>query len=629
MNYLADLNPQQYDAATNTFNENAVILAGAGSGKTKAFVARIAYILDTLGAHPTEIMAVTFTNKAAGEIKHRVAPYTTETNAMWLGTFHSICVRILHRFGSEIGLTNFTIMDTTDTKAVIRECLRSNNLPVEKSAVKTYLSKISRLKSNLVNPKTALSRARNDSDLAFCKVYQDYQSICWGRKCIDFDDLIVYTVVLLRNSQKAKDYFHKHVKYIMVDESQDTNTAQFEFVRLVSGNSNLFMVGDDDQSIYGFRNAKPEYLIDFKNMYPNAKIIRLEQNYRSTQTIVNASNFVVKNNSVRLGKNMFSKNAYGDPILIHQSFDQDEEALWVANEIRLLCSQKIEPKEIAILYRTNPQSRALEDKLLSNGIKYKVIGSTSFYERREIKDIIAYIKSAINPKDEISFDRVLGLQPGVGKTTKEEIMMYARSNGLTPLDAIKIFPAKKRVQGVLAKLINVFTNFTVKTNFADIITDILASTGYLAELQAEDTDEARGRIENLHELINIAAEYQRQFPQAGLQDFMDRVSLTATTDANSEEGMVSLMTLHSSKGLEFPYVFMVGAEESILPHQNSLSGDGEVEEERRLMYVGMTRAKRQLYITHAKKRYSFNGPPAFNQISRFVKEIPDQYKMTM
>lgn len=616
---LSNLNDQQKNAIINTFDNNCIVIAGAGSGKTRVLTNRVGYLIDDMGVNPKNIMAVTFTNKAANELKVRLTKICNDLSSMWVGTFHSICVKILKNFGEDIGIKNFTIMDTKDSKELMKEVLKSKNIPIEKSTITKYLNKISRYKNNLINSKEVFRKATKESEREFAQIYDDFENESWRRRAFDFDDLIVYTVALLIKSKRTRDWFHDNVKYIMVDESQDVNTSQFKLLSLLAGNNNLYLVGDVDQSIYGFRSAKPEYLMNFKKLYPNAKILKLEQNYRSCGNIVQASNALIKNNNDRYDKKCFTNNRMGDPIIYHKALNAKDESNWIANEIFMNSGVK-NYSDIAILYRTNYQSRAIEDALMKLNIPYKLIGSTSFYERKEVKDIMAFLKFKANRKDLFSFKRSLGCIAGIGMTSIQKIVDCAKNNNIDLYSALDYVKLTQRGQSA----IRVYKDIIENSNdyIPDMIIDVAEKSGILRNLYNENTQEALSRIDNIKELSNVALEYVNKNKNLTLEDFINNVALMSATDKTSENGAVSLMTIHSSKGLEFDTVFIIGMEEGILPHNNALLSKKDIEEERRLCYVAITRAKNNLYLTSAQTRMD-SSSILVCQESRFLNEIKD------
>jgi len=628
---ISELNAQQQRAVLDSVNQNTVVLAGAGSGKTKTLTFRCAYLMDDMQVPPESIMAVTFTNKAAGEMKARLRKIAPQVDKMWMGTFHSICVKILHRFGKSLNLNKFTIMDKADARSLLRQAFKDCNEPVEKKTVAQVADRIGKAKSNLMSPAEMLNRASDAHMTNHARIYKAYQNLCWSKKCLDFDDLLVYTVVLLQRDQQVRDWFHQNISYLMVDESQDTNPAQFELIKLIVGNNNLFLVGDDWQSIYSFRSANPKYIMEFQNLYANALVIRLEQNYRSTKTIVDASNAVIKQNTVRTDKTMFSAKGMGDPILVHEEANPQEEAYWIAKEIAMLRRRGVPLQGMAVLYRTNAQSRPIEEKLLSFTIPYKVVGGLAFYDRKEIKDVMAFIRLYLNPKDEMAFRRILGLMPGIGKKTIDE-MVIAFQSQTTTMNALQAYvPKTQRVRDSIHLLMNLYQLWSTKgQDFLTMVESMLLLTGYERDLVDEDTEDSHVRLENLNEFKNVVAEFMENDPAATLQDFADQIALS-TTDEEDKTAVdrVNLMTLHGAKGLEFPYVFMPGCEESVIPHANSMYSQDAIEEERRLFYVGMTRAERQLFLTHTIARKDYAGNISNNPESRFLNDIPKQYKRTL
>lgn len=630
---LSSLNEQQLKAVTQSINNNTIVTAGAGSGKSRVLTYRIGYLIDDIKVLPESIMAFTFTNKAAGEIKDRLSNMIPNVNKVWLGTFHSVCVRILKQFGHELGINTFTIMDVGDSRSILRQAFKMNNVATEKSVVTAYANKISDYKNKLINPITASSFAKDPKSLELSNIYKSYQSLCWGNKTFDFDDLIVYTVVLLQKRPVVRQWFIDNIKYVLTDESQDTNHAQFELIKLLVNNNNLFMVGDPDQTIFSWRGANSTLLTNYNTFYPNTQLLKLECNYRSTQTIVNASNRVIKNNTNRIDKVCFSNNSIGDPIIILEAKDHEEEATWVVREIAILNKQGIELDDIAVIYRTNAQSRSLEDKFMSIGVKYKIIGGISFYERKEIKDILAAIKTSINPKDHLSLTRVLKALPGIGAKTLDNIIKH-----MAPYDdlafGLKTFCNTKvnlKVKASLVKLINMYELWATCTGhdkLIDMVDAFIHETGYRQMLIEEDSQEAFSRLENIDELKAIIHQFQDENPNYTVDEFINQISLMSDIDEAKDGKYVSLMTIHSAKGLEFKYVFMPGCEENILPHYNCMMGEHDLEEERRLFYVAMTRAGSQLYISHAKARYMYDGMK-YNDVSRFITEIPEEYVMNL
>lgn len=616
------LNEQQLQAVLNSYDKNTILVAGAGSGKTKTLQERVRYLLEVKNVQPSEIMVITFTNKAAGEIKRRLASVTEEVDHMWVGTFHAICVRILKDFGSEIGIKRFTIMDTGDVKQLIRTIMNEYDLKSDIASVNQMITKISNFKSNLLSPNDLINQYPcNLADIDTLRVYQRYQAEKWERKVFDFDDLVVYTVRLLEKSELARDWFHNTINYVMVDESQDTNSAQFVLVKLLVGDNNLFMVGDDDQSIYSFRNAKPEYLINFAQFYPNSQVMKLERNYRSTGYIVEASNAVIKENTVRTDKTMFTENKKGNKIVYHRCKDSREEAEWVANEIVTLSKyQGISYQDQAILYRTNAQSRLIEEYLIKLDIPYTIVGGLAFYERKEVKDILAFYKFKADPTDAYNFKRVMALVPKIGAVTIQAIVDYAKVVGCNYLEALDTFPFSNLQRPYVQRYVDL-----IKKDYPNLHSyakEILKETSIVEKLKADGSEESWNRIDNIKELISIMIEQEINQLNITIQEFASNITLRESEEIEDQTKGVTLMTIHSSKGLEYDYVFLIGVEEGVLPHRNSLMSTPMIEEERRLMYVGMTRAKKQLYITTSEIRLEHNGKPQKAYPSRFLSNIP-------
>lgn len=616
---LSNLNQQQKSAVIDSLDKNTVVVAGAGAGKTRVLTSRVGYLIDDLDIHQEKIMVVTFTNKAANEIKERLYNICGDLGDMYVGTFHNICVRILRKFGYYINIDKFTIMNSYQSKKLMSEVLKSKMVVPDKSTINKFLAKISNFKNDLKNPKKVRELAKNDEEYLLYEIYNDYQNKSWKQRTFDFDDLIIYAVSLLTNSDDVRLWFQNNIKYIMCDESQDTNGAQFSLLKELAGTNNLFLVGDDDQSIYGFRKANPKYLLNFKMLYPDSKVILLEQNYRSTQTIVNASTSLVKNNSIRYDKTCFSKGAIGDPIILKTFTDPETEAKWIAKEISLL-KRNIKLDEIAILFRTNAQSRTIESALLEIGIQYKSVGSLSFYERAEIKDIISYLSVIENPKDKVSFQRALSILPSVGKKTVEKIIDIAELNDIDFTEATEEYINLSKVSKQ-TKFLSIYLSI-VKDEDKSIyatIKRVIEKLNIIERLTDEETEDANSRVDNLLELINLSKEMENKNKKLTISDFLDLVSLSSTTDEVVDSKKVNLLTIHASKGLEYSVVFLVGVEENLLPHARSNSNES-IEEERRLLYVGMSRAKELLYITNCMYRNDI-----CQNESRFLLEIPEKY----
>lgn len=624
---LSGLNPQQYDAVVNTYEKNTVLVAGAGSGKTFVLKSRVSYLIEDLGVDPSAIMVITFTNKAAGEIKKRLSTVSSDAHRMWLGTFHSICVKVLRLFGEDLGIKKFTILDEKDGRALLRQILEANHLPNDAQTVKTYLSKISSYKNNLIPPSQLMAHYPNEeSNIDFIRVYDRYQQETWQRRLFDFDDLICYTVRLLQRSQRVRDWFHFNIKYIMIDESQDTNSSQFELIRLMIGPNNLLLVGDDDQCIYSFRDAKPEYILNFERIFPDSQTLKLEQNYRSTQKIIHASNCVIEKNTIRSDKRMFTANHPGGEIIYHRAKDNADEASWIVEEIKLLHQQGTPYEDQAVLYRTNGQSRSVEEALLKANIPYRIVGGFKFYDRKEIKDILAFFKLRTNPRDDVSFKRILGMIPRVGKGTIDNVITFAKVQNISLISALEQYTFQPRQVAFVQQFLPLLTD-----SYATLrayVKDILKRTSMVESFLQENDKESGSKIENIREFVTIVVEQEIANPSLTLEEFVHHLALTTDQDQKSDQG-VTLMTIHSSKGLEFDYVYIVGVEEDVLPHRNSKTPAG-LEEERRLMYVGMTRAKTQLYLLNCESRIDpYSRGISRNEPSRFIDDIPKECIITI
>lgn len=639
------LNKEQLDGVLTTEGP-VLILAGAGSGKTRVLTHRVAYLIEEKGVAPWNIMAITFTNKAANEMKERVDNLTGGNNGVWISTFHSACVRILRRFAENIGYkSGFSIYDTEDSKTLMKHILKEKNIDTKQVKEKYFLNQISHLKDELIDPDESEKQYRHGfPDKLVPGIYREYQARLKANNAFDFDDLIVKTVELLGTDEEVRNYYNDRIHYLMVDEYQDTNAAQFELIRLLTDKRrNLCVVGDDDQSIYKFRGADIENILSFEKKFPDAKVIKLEQNYRSYSTILDAANAVISNNKGRKEKHLFSERGEGEKIRFRQFDSGYEEAEFIANDIRKKeKSLKDDFRDFAVLYRTNAQSRILEEKMLMENIPYRIVGGVNFYQRREVKDILAYLQVIENPSNDVSVRRILNVpKRGIGATTEGKVAEYAVQNGLSFFEALDR-GAENGMYGRSGKKIIGFVDFidtlTAKLDVdgvTGLVKDIIEDTGYAAGLKAEGTDEAEARLENIDELINKAAEFERRLEldeenkslsnRERLTMFLQDVSLVTDADADdSNDNRVTLMTLHSAKGLEFPNVYLAGLEDGLFPSYmsiNSDSSDEEIEEERRLMYVGITRAKDTLTLTCARARM-VRGETQYSSVSRFVKEIP-------
>lgn len=635
MNILENMNPQQREAVEYTKGP-LLILAGAGSGKTRVLTHRIAYLIQEKGVKPYQIMAITFTNKAAQEMRERVDQIVEfGAESVWVSTFHSSCVRILRRFIDRIGFENhFTIYDTDDQKSLMKTVIKKLQLDPKMYRERSLMSAISSAKNEMISPEQFEKNAGMDwNQKRISQVYYEYQAELRKNNALDFDDLLVKTVELFERCPDVLEHYQERLRYLMVDEYQDTNAVQFKFISLLAGKyRNLCVVGDDDQSIYKFRGADIGNILGFEKVFPDAKVIKLEQNYRSTQNILNAANDVIANNEGRKAKRLWTENEVGDKIDFRQFQNGFEEAEYVAGEI----SKMVQNKEgrygdVAVLYRTNAQSRLFEEKFLLANIPYKLVGGVNFYARREIKDLLAYLKTVDNAQDDLAVQRIINVpKRGIGQTTIGRVMNHAMEQEINFYDAlleVSYIPG----MGRSAAKIEIFTNFIQRLrveaeyySVKELLDRIIEETGYVRELEAEDTDESRARIENIDELITKIVTYEEEAEEPTLSGFLQEVALVADIDSVTEDSdYVLLMTLHSAKGLEFPYVYLTGMEDGIFPSYMTITGDdpGELEEERRLCYVGITRAKRHLTMTAAQQRM-IRGDTQYNKISRFVREVP-------
>ena len=639
MSIYDTLNPPQKEAVAHTEGP-VLILAGAGSGKTRVLTHRIAYLIEEMGVNPWNILAITFTNKAAQEMRERVDKLVGfGSESIWVSTFHSTCVRILRRHIDNIGYaTNFTIYDADDQKSVIKDVCRKLNIDTKIYKERSLLAQISHAKDELLTPDDMEMKAAGDFNMKkVASVYREYQNALRKNNALDFDDLIVKTVELFEKCGAVLEYYQERFKYIMVDEYQDTNTAQFKFVSLLAQKyENLCVVGDDDQSIYKFRGANIGNILGFERVFPDAKVIRLEQNYRSTKNILCAANMVIANNSERKAKTLWTENEEGSKVHFRQFFNAYEEAEYVAGEISRGKREGLyNYRDCAILYRTNAQSRIFEEKFISANIPYKLVGGVNFYARKEIKDLLCYLKTVDNARDDLAVQRIINVpKRGIGATTMGRVQDYADNMGISLYEALRVAEEVPSIGRSVTK-IDSFVTFiqTLKSkadvlSVEDLLQEIIDSTGYVEALEAEDTEEARARIENIDELISKTVAYQEAMEEqdlpATLSSFLEEVALVADIDTvDPDQDYVLLMTLHSAKGLEFPEVFMVGMEDGIFPSHMTISygDDGELEEERRLCYVGITRAMKELTLTCAQQRM-IRGETQYNKVSRFVREIP-------
>ena len=639
MSIYDTLNPPQREAVAQTEGP-VLILAGAGSGKTRVLTHRIAYLMDEKGVNPWNILAITFTNKAAQEMRERVDKLVGfGSESIWVSTFHSACVRILRRHIDNLGYdTNFTIYDTDDQKSLMKDVCRKMNIDTKIYKERSLLAQISHAKDELLTPDDMEMKAAGDYNMKkVASVYREYQAALRKNNALDFDDLIVKTVELFEKCGAVLEYYQERFKYIMVDEYQDTNTAQFKFISLLAQRyQNLCVVGDDDQSIYKFRGANIGNILGFEHVFPDARVIRLEQNYRSTKNILNAANQVIANNTERKAKTLWTENEEGSKVHFRQFLNAYEEAEYVAGEIgKLKRSGLGNYRDCAILYRTNAQSRIFEEKFIAANIPYKLVGGVNFYARKEIKDLLCYLKTINNARDDLAVQRIINVpKRGIGATTLGRVLDYADNMGISLYEALRVAEEVPSIGRSLSKIDGFVTFIQILKSKADVLTveeilqEVIDSTGYVAELEAEDTEESRARIENIDELISKTVAYQEAMEEqnqpATLSGFLEEVALVADIDTvDPDQDYVLLMTLHSAKGLEFPKVFMVGMEDGIFPSHMTISygDDGEMEEERRLCYVGITRAMKDLTLTCAQQRM-IRGETQYNRVSRFVREIP-------
>jgi len=630
---LNGLNDKQYEAVT-TVEGPCLVIAGAGSGKTKVLTHKIAYLIGEKGAKPWDIIAITFTNKAANEMKERIANLVGDAaKDIWMGTFHSICVRILRRFIDRIGFdSSFIIFDTSDQKTLIKGCLKDLAIDDKLFTDRSVLSEISNAKNEMLEPELYTARVKGDfRKEKIATVYELYQKRLRENNAIDFDDIINYTIKILMENPDVLEYYANKFKYVLVDEYQDTNKAQFTLITLfASKNGNITVVGDNDQGIYSFRGADISNILNFEKDFPGTKIIKLEQNYRCTQNILKAANAVIKNNEVKYKKELWTQNDEGNLPKVYQAENEYDEATYIVEQIEHLRREEYyKYSDFAVLYRMNTQSRAIEDILRRENIPYKIVGGLKFYERKEIKDIIAYLRLIQNSNDNLSLKRIIN-EPkrGIGKTSLERIEQIAITNETSMYEVIKNAEqyGLNRVYLNSREFVNIIEDLKSKKeelSISELIKLTLKKTGYTKSLENENTVEAENRIANLDEFLTVAIEFEEEFAENSLSEFLEGITLSSDLDNMEEsEESVTLMTLHSAKGLEFPAVFLVGMEEGIFPGYQSMMEPKELEEERRLCYVGITRAKENLFLTYSKQRTIF-GSTSYNPVSRFLNEIPE------
>lgn len=638
MSIYDTLNEPQREAVLHT-DGPLLILAGAGSGKTRVLTHRIAYLIDEQGVNPWNILAITFTNKAAEEMRQRVDSLVSfGAESIWVSTFHSMCVRILRRFIDRLGYENrFTIYDTDDQKTLMKEVCRKVDIDTKVIRERSLLSAISSAKNEMIMPEEFELNAGDDfGQQKIAKAYREYEAQLKANNALDFDDLLVKTVQLLETQPDVLEYYQERFRYIMVDEYQDTNTVQFRLVSLLAGKyKNLCVVGDDDQSIYKFRGANIRNILDFEHEFPDARVIKLEQNYRSTGNILNAANGVISNNKGRKEKTLWTDNGEGEKVHLRQFDTAYDEAEFIAEDIKREVRNGAAYNDNAVLYRTNAQSRLFEEKFIAMNIPYKIVGGINFYARREIKDLLAYLKTVDNGRDDLAVRRIINVpKRGIGLTTINRIQESAAERGIGFYEALmapEMIPGIGRSASKLesfAALIEYFKGRSEQESITDLLSEIIEKTGYVESLESEDKLDAEARKENIDELLNKAAAYeedcQDRDEQATLSGFLEEVALVADIDSLDEnQDYVVLMTLHSAKGLEFPHVYLAGMEDGLFPSYMTITSDDneDLEEERRLCYVGITRAERELTLTCARRRM-VRGETQYNKLSRFIKEIP-------
>ncbi|MGB9377782.1 MAG: DNA helicase PcrA [Mycobacteriales bacterium] len=657
---LEGLNPPQRRAVEHQ-GSPLLIVAGAGSGKTRVLTARVAHLLANRGAQPGEVLAITFTNKAAGEMKERVAALVgPRARSMWVSTFHSMCVRILRAEVKHLGLkSTFSIYDQGDSQRLMTLCVRELDLDPKRNPARHLAAQVSNLKNELVDHETWAAQAQSGPEKVLAEAYELYQRRLREAHALDFDDLIMTTVNLLQAFPAVAEHYRRRFRHVLVDEYQDTNHAQYVLVRELVGGAvgsqerrtadgdlvraaadsggvppaELCVVGDADQSIYAFRGANIRNILEFERDYPNATVIMLEQNYRSTQTILSAANAVISRNSNRKPKNLWSDAGSGAPIEGYVADNEHDEAAWVAGEVdRLSDNEGVEPSQVAVFYRTNAQSRVFEEVFIRVGLPYKVVGGVRFYERREVRDMLAYLRVLANPSDTVSLRRILNTpRRGIGDRAQACVEALSSRDRIPFVDALErcedapgMNPRSAKAIGDFVAMMTEFRALVAADHGpAEILEVILQRTGYLAELEASEDTQDEQRIDNVQELVSVAREYEEATPDSDLSGFLERVSLVADADSipDASGGVVTLMTLHTAKGLEFPTVFLTGLEDGIFPHLRTLGDPVELEEERRLAYVGITRAQERLYLSRAVSRSAW-GQPSYNPASRFLEEIP-------
>jgi DNA helicase-2/ATP-dependent DNA helicase PcrA len=629
---LEGLNDPQREAVLHGHGP-LLILAGAGSGKTRVLTHRIAHLVGTRQAQPSEILAITFTNKAAQEMRERVEVLVgNQARRMWVMTFHSACARMLRSDAERLGYTRgFTIYDQADSLRLVKQCVDELDVDPKRFAPRGIQRQISDAKNQLLDAEAYRLKVGSFFEQTAADVYELYEQRIHSMNAMDFDDLLFRCVNLFELFEEVRDRYRQSFQHVLVDEYQDTNRAQYEWLRLLSEeHRNLTVVGDDDQSIYAFRGADVRNILDFEHDYPDAHVVKLEQNYRSTQTILSAANAVISNNRARKAKTLWSDLGEGDPVHIRELDDEHAEARFVVSEIERLVDEGTSRDEVAVFYRANAQSRVLEDMLVRYGVGYQVIGGTRFYERAEIKDALAYLTLLVNPHDTVAFQRAVNSpRRGIGNTSQARIVSHANTLGesvfevaAAPEDIPGLAPAAVKAVG---RFMSVMERLRERAEgnapVGELLQETLDETGYFEALQAERTIEAQGRLENLEELVGVAREFDTAAEEATVEEFLQQLALFSEQDAlEDDDGTVTLMTMHNAKGLEYPVVFVIGCEDGVFPHSRAIEA-GDLEEERRLCYVGLTRAKRELYMTHARTRMLYGGRD-WNLPSRFLEEIP-------
>lgn len=634
---LQQLNEVQRHAVTYE-GGSLLVIAGAGSGKTRVLTYRIGYLLAERNVLPHEILAVTFTNKAAKEMRERVEELVgPKAGQLWMGTFHSICVQILRRYADRIGYTSqFSIFDTTDQLAVVRQCLKELNIDAKKFDPRAILSAISQAKNERLSVEEYTDNATDLWERRVAQVYAAYNKELYQANAFDFDDLLLKTLALFEQEPSILGAYQDRFRHILVDEYQDTNHVQYLLIKhLAAVHRNICVVGDADQSIYKFRGADIRNILDFERDYPDVNVVKLEQNYRSTKRILSAANAVIEQNMDRLDKQLYTENEEGSKIGVYRGYNADDEATFLCDEVaRLQREEGMNNSDVAVLYRTHAQSRVLEEKFMRRGINYQIHSGLRFYERKEIKDILAYLRAIANPADALSMRRVINVpKRGIGATTVDRLDAYAAAQNITLYEAIAQADgidtlgtaARGRVQS-FCELINSCMAQSEDVGITALTEFILQETGYLDNIRAERTHEAEAREENINEFLSMTQQFEKENEEATLFEFLEHVALISDADTVEDDetgpNAITLMTLHSAKGLEFPVVFLVGMEEDLFPHSRANWDEGELEEERRLCYVGMTRAQKHLYMTYAAERFMY-GQTRYTQPSRFLAEIPE------